>query len=209
MAVEVGDQADGVRQPGALPEGRAALVVDEHEAHLVGPVRYGEAGDEGLQQLGLAGPGRPRHQRVRPVTSQVEHARLPSDADAHRDPSAARVDPPGGLEHGRIGRVDVQEVEKLDAVRQTGPDVLRSRIAKWRQRAGEATGPPFVDSVGHDTLVRRVLGGDPQPRPRVAADLDRRAALGGQRDEVAVAADQDDPGVGTLGQQTHHTGEAA
>ena len=59
VGVEVGDHADGVREPGAGAEGGAALVVDEDEGQLVRPVGQRQRGDERLQQLALAGAGRP------------------------------------------------------------------------------------------------------------------------------------------------------
>jgi hypothetical protein len=48
VGVEVGDQADGVRQVGALGEGTAALVVDQHEGHLVRPVDHRQRRHQGL-----------------------------------------------------------------------------------------------------------------------------------------------------------------
>ena len=70
--VEVGDDADGVRQLGAGVERGAALVVDEHEADVIGAAAGGERGDERAQQLALAGTGGPGDQRVRAVTSEVD-----------------------------------------------------------------------------------------------------------------------------------------
>ena len=70
--VEVGDDADGVRQLGAGVERGAALVVDEHEADVVGAAASGERGDEGAQQLALARAGRAGDQRVRAVAGEVD-----------------------------------------------------------------------------------------------------------------------------------------
>ena len=67
VAVEVADHADGVRQPGAVLERAAALVVDEDERHRVGPVGHAEHRDDRLQQLGLPGAGGARDQAVRAV----------------------------------------------------------------------------------------------------------------------------------------------
>src|SRR4051812_44599399 len=58
VSVQVGDQADRVRQRRAALERRAALVVDQYERHLVRAVHQGQRGDQGLQQLRLAGPRR-------------------------------------------------------------------------------------------------------------------------------------------------------
>ena len=101
VAVQVGHGADGVRQPGAVAERRAALVVDQDEGHLVRPVRQGQPGDQGLQQLGLARAGGPGDQGVRAVGGEVDDERLAVLADAEHDPGAARADPPGGLQRGR------------------------------------------------------------------------------------------------------------
>ena len=46
LRVEVGDHPDGVRQAFALTERAAALVVDEHERHRVGPIGHRERGDQ-------------------------------------------------------------------------------------------------------------------------------------------------------------------
>ena len=51
LLIEVGHHADGVRQPRALVERRAALVVDEHERDRIRWVRHGEPGDERAEQL--------------------------------------------------------------------------------------------------------------------------------------------------------------
>ena len=76
--VEVGDHADGVRQLHAVLERAAALVVDEHERHLVGPVGDRQRGDDRLQQLGLAGAGRAGDQPVRPVPARCRCRTGPS-----------------------------------------------------------------------------------------------------------------------------------
>ena len=56
----------------AVLERRTALVVDEHEVELVGPVADRERGDQGLQQLGLAGARRTGDQAVRSVQPDVD-----------------------------------------------------------------------------------------------------------------------------------------
>ena len=89
LLVEVGHEADAVRQPRTLVERAAALVVDENEHHLVRCVTCRQAGNEGAQQLALAGSGRTGDESVRTVTYEIDldHA-VRSDAD--RDP--VRVD---------------------------------------------------------------------------------------------------------------------
>ena len=83
-AVEVGDQADGVRQPGAVAKGRAALVVDEDEGQGVRPVgerrarRPGSAAARSCRRRwcrrsGRAGRRRDRSTEQRPVGSHADH----------------------------------------------------------------------------------------------------------------------------------------
>ena len=84
VAVEVGDQADGVRQLDALLERGAALVVDEQERDPLGTVHRGQPDDERLQELALAGAGGAGDEGVRTVLADVEHergARLHADDD--------------------------------------------------------------------------------------------------------------------------------
>ena len=75
VLVEVGDEAQGVWEAGTLAKGRAALVVDEDEAEVVGSVVRREPGDEGLQQLGLARAGGAADERMRSVAGQVDLVR--------------------------------------------------------------------------------------------------------------------------------------
>ena len=143
--VEVGDQADGVREPGALRERRPALVVDQHERQLVRTVRQREAGHQGLEQLALAGAGGAGHQRVRAVAAQVDGDR-PAGAHAEDGGGAARLlvpaahDGPGGE---RTVRGD--QVEQAHLVGQPA-----ARLRAWRRAGGRARG----------------RGGAPSARPR-------------------------------------------
>ena len=129
VRVQVGDHADGVRQPRALGERAAALVVDEHERHLVGPVRDGERGDDRLQQLRLPGAGRSRDQRVRPVLADVDAERpvVGLADDCQRGPAAA---PPAARDPGGGRRLHPQHVQQPGGVRSTAPSsaLLTSRI---------------------------------------------------------------------------------
>ena len=70
--VEVGHQPDGVGQVGTGVEGRATLVVDEHEVEVLRSHRCGQAQHERAQQFALARPGRPGDQTVRSVAHQVD-----------------------------------------------------------------------------------------------------------------------------------------
>ena len=93
MLVEVGDEADAVRQLGAALEGGATLVVDEQERHPPRAVRRRERQYPRLQELALARSGRATDERVRPVHVQVERervARAVPDHRAQRDAVAAQ-----------------------------------------------------------------------------------------------------------------------
>ena len=70
--VEVGDDADRVRQVGAGVERRAALVVDEHERHVVRAAPGGQRHHQGAQQLTLAGARRAGDQGVRAVADEID-----------------------------------------------------------------------------------------------------------------------------------------
>ncbi len=61
-----------MRQPGAVIEGRPALVVDEDKANLIRMVGQREGSDEGTQQLRLARPGGAGDQGVRTIATEVE-----------------------------------------------------------------------------------------------------------------------------------------
>ena len=80
--VDVGEDALGVGQARQGGEGRAALVVDEDQAHPLGRV-VGAHGEQPREQgLRLARPGAPRHQGVRAVGHQVQD-HLPVRPNAH------------------------------------------------------------------------------------------------------------------------------
>ena len=90
---EVGDDADGVRQGGALRERRAALVVDEQERHPVRAVLRRHAEHPRLQELALARAGRPADERVRALGPQVEPERVAgrlADDRSERRPARRR-----------------------------------------------------------------------------------------------------------------------
>lgn len=75
VRVQVGDHPGHVRQVHAAGERAAALVVHQHERHLIRPVHQGQRCDQGLQQLGLPGAGGAGDQRVRAVPAQVDAER--------------------------------------------------------------------------------------------------------------------------------------
>ena len=61
---EVGHGGGDVGQWFQAGEGRATLEVDQHEVEQVGRVVHDQPEDQGAQQLGLAGAGRPDHEPV-------------------------------------------------------------------------------------------------------------------------------------------------
>ena len=71
-AVEVGDQADGVRQRRRLGERRSTLVVDEQEGAALGRVLQRQSGDQRLQEFGLPRSGGAGDEGVRALPAQVD-----------------------------------------------------------------------------------------------------------------------------------------
>ena len=156
VGVEVGDHADGVRQVRALLERAAALVVDQDEGHLVRPVGDGERGDEGLQQLGLAGAGGAGDQRVRAVADQVEgERRRRSRCRARPGWLRPRQRPAGGDRPPRVGGSRPSRSSSRTA---PGSPAL---VAVARRRAaapgrGPALAPVGLGGVGpHAARARR------------------------------------------------------
>ena len=140
VAVEVADHADGMRQPGAVLERAAALVVDEDERHRVRPVGHAEHGDDRLQQLGLAGAGGARHQAVRAVGGQVQDERpVGADADRHLGRPAALL--PGHQHQVGVRVRHVDQVEQPGRVRDRGVGVVPADVADRRERPGHPVGP--------------------------------------------------------------------
>ena len=99
VLVEVGDDADAVRQPLGVLERRAPLVVDQQEADAARRVLRGQRGDHRLQQLALAGrrwcrrPGRaspPGPGRARPGRPSRRRAGRPAGRRAPTPTAGAR-----------------------------------------------------------------------------------------------------------------------
>ena len=140
VAVEVGDHADGVRQPRAVLERRAALVVDEHERHLVRPVAHRQRGDHRLQQLRLARAGRAGDQGVRPVATQVDSAGAGcGDAEQGRGGAWPISPPPGHVVRRQPRRC--QQVEQPGGVGHLGLGLIRGGVAQPCQGAARTGGP--------------------------------------------------------------------
>ena len=70
--VEVGDEPDRVGEVGTRVERRAALVVDEHERHVVRADARRDGDDERAERFALAGAGRPGDQSVRTIADEVD-----------------------------------------------------------------------------------------------------------------------------------------
>ena len=103
VALQVGDQAGHVREPGEVGERRAALVVDEHERELLGGVGGGEPGDQRAQQLALARAGGSHQHAVRAhpalgrlLEVELEHLAVgrPADRRAQRRRARPRLPRP-------------------------------------------------------------------------------------------------------------------
>ena len=69
---EIGDQPDDVGKRRQRSERRAALEVDEEQVEAIGCVAQRERGEDRLQQLALAGAGRPGDHSVRTVPAQPD-----------------------------------------------------------------------------------------------------------------------------------------
>ena len=206
MRVEVGHHADGVRQVDAVLERGAALVVDEHEVHLVGPIGHREGGHEGLQQFALARAGRAGDQRVRPVDAEVDReGAVEGFADhGHR---AARRQQPAGLDRVGRRRIQAQHVEQTARVRDRTVIEFGAGIPDGRDAPRHPVEPVVVDEVGTDAAQHvDALLADGQP---VRLGDDHRRALLGQQPFVGVDADAVDPDRRPLLQQAHQARHAA
>ena len=124
----------GVRQPRQLGEGRAALVVDQHERERVRRVAQRQPRDERAQQLALARAGGAHDQAVRTEPAlgrllQIERDRLAGAAHADRHPQLLA---PGPRPPART-RVHLGGGAEAEAARAPAPR---------RRSPGRARGPP-------------------------------------------------------------------
>ena len=149
VRVEVGHHADGVRQLHAVRERAAALVVDEDERHLIGPVGDRERGDDRLQQLGLPRPGGARDQRMRPVLPQVD-AERPVIRLAHDGEGRPAAAPPASRDHRRRGRLDIEHVQEPSRIGQHRRLIAIADIPHRRDRPRQRQAPARKGSVGAD-----------------------------------------------------------
>ncbi|MEJ7707566.1 MAG: hypothetical protein WKF82_10045 [Nocardioidaceae bacterium] len=72
MLIEVGHQADGMREVDGVLERGPAFVVNEQERDPFGRVTSRKRGDHHLQEFTLAGAGRPADQNVSATRTKVD-----------------------------------------------------------------------------------------------------------------------------------------
>ncbi len=142
VGVEVRDESCGVRQGGALGEGRPTLVVEQHEGELVRRQRESQPRDEGLQQLGLAGPGGAADEHVRAVGGEVE-----GDRAACRAAERCEGVPGGpGPGRGHVGRAVQPDGADVGQGHQVGGDGRRARGGRPQGRERSRQLPRHVGS---------------------------------------------------------------
>ncbi|CAM3868928.1 hypothetical protein ISCU110981_19015 [Isoptericola cucumis] len=160
--VEVRDLAHHVREAGAGPERGTALEVDEGEREVARRPPGREPEHEGLQELGLARPGGPGHQQVRPVGDEVQVHGAAGGVDAEGDGPAGGV-PPGAVPVRRsvgVVRAAVRPPARV-GVQEPGE----------RDRAGQAR-VGGVDVAGRPVRPRRARGaGGSRARPARGVEL--------------------------------------
>jgi hypothetical protein len=199
--VEVGDHADGVGQVDAAPERGAPLVVDEHEDHLVGAVVGGEGGDDGLEQLALARPGRPTHQHVGPLGEVEEEGPVGTLADRNRRGPAGA---PERLDPGGRRRIDAQQLEQAHRGRDAAAGSDRAGVAQRGQTSGQGLARLRAQLVRPDAGDVG-LAGAAQGDRRVtscAQVADGAAALGELRCSIVDAEEVDAVGGAPVDQRT-------
>ena len=206
VGIEVGHHTDRVRQVDAVVESRATLVVDEHEVHLVRPVRDGQARHQSLQQLALARAGRARDESVRAVDSQVDREGTVERLADHRDRAAGRA-PPARFDGAGRRRLEVEHVEQAAGVRDRAVVIDRACVADRGEGASNRLEPVFGDQVGADASqhIHSLL---PDGELLRVGDHDRRALLG-QESLVGVDAEAVDADAWALLQDAHQARHAA
>ena len=201
VGVEVGDHADGVRQAVAVLEGRAALVVDEHEVDLVGAVAHRQRGDERLQELGLAGAGGAGDEAVRAVGADVELEGPVVGLPDHRLRRTAEAGP--ALEQPPcVGLLQPEDLQQPAGAGQRAGEVLGGDVADRGERAGEPLEPQVLDQVGTDR-VDGPLAGDLEVE-LVAVPAGDGAALLRELAHGLVEAEEEDAARGPLLEQRDH-----
>ncbi|ODA91264.1 hypothetical protein ATY41_00775 [Leifsonia xyli subsp. xyli] len=120
LLVEIADRADGVREALARFERGAAFEVDQDEVQPGGIVPVREAGDEGAEELALAGARRAADESVRPVLDQIEGEDSAADQDGGRpgEQLALRVDA-AAVDDGAVRRTAVADSHPVALERQS------------------------------------------------------------------------------------------
>ncbi len=208
MSVQVGHHADGVRQPDTVLERGAALVVDQDERHRVRPVRHGQGGHERLEQLGLAGAGRPGDKTVRAVPAQIQEERpVHADPDGGTGGTPARL--PACPDVTGPRRVQGQHVQQPRGAGQYGRLLVRAaRVTQRTHGPGQGAAPVEGDEVGPDAGDRARPG---TARPQRATGLlgDDGLALLGQQPLLGVQAERTDTDTGPVPEDPHDAGQRA
>ena len=173
----------------AVLERAAALVVDQHERHLVRPVGDRQRGDDRLQQLGLARPGGPGDQPVRAVPAQVDAERAVVGLADHRQRGPAAGAASGPRSPRGVRRLEAEHVEQPGRLRQPGAVVVVADVPDRGDRPGQPGAPAGADVVRPD-LPDSVAAIICCTRSPSALGHGHRLALGGQQPLVGVQADR-------------------
>ena len=190
VVVEVGDDADRVREPSTCRERRPALVVDEDERDGLGWCGRGEGRDEALEQLGFPDPVIPPTSRcgpsVRSATRHGPEAVAPSVATG----AVNRAQQSGPLSDRR-GRT--RGVGQPDPVRRLPrAAVVGETVAKRSECPRQAFCPPPAHSIHAHPVddgapsIRRVPPSLPSTS-RTAEQPDGRRAVSEARTTTVIS----------------------
>ena len=180
--VEIGDDADRVRQPAAHVEGGAALVVDEDEVELAGVDGGGQPGDPRAQQLALARPGGARHEGVGPVGHEIDGERsVLGRAQRRRQRSRPVRGRPSGEELVDVGGVVLQQLREADRARQPAVEVRLVAVDVAGQPAGEVGGAGCGEAGDEHRPAARTISGRPRPTLGAHRPDDRCGAVAAGR----------------------------
>ena len=191
VVVDVHADQPHVRQPARVARARrepgerhALLEVEQVQRQLVGGVAGAQRRQPGVDQVGLAGAGRPADQRVRRVVA--EHAPRPG-APSAPSPSGASSAAGGGLRpelRPAAGRRSRPAAGRRAAVRRASRQNAATRSARGggsqpHRQVAEAGGAGRAAAYP-DPLQRRVVGERQAARDHVYAARRRRCARSGR-----------------------------
>ena len=205
VRVQVGDHADRVRQPDAVLERAAALVVDEHERHRVRAVGHGQRRRRSSAaartcpsrwcrrsaRAARPGAGRCRTGRRRhaPITRRWTGRR---SASGRRSPSAA-----GGSRPSTSSRRLDSGSPALLLVGADVPDRGDAAASRVAPAGPDESGRTPVTAGWFICLTASAAG----------PGRGHRVALGGQQPLLGVQADRVHPDLRSLPQDLHHAGQ--